>query len=177
MSTAEAYEMAEMYGGSSATRTSSIFAGAAILIIVLLIVCIAAYIINAIGIYKFLKMTEYNKPWMAWIPVAQVFAWIDTWDDESGYYTFNGMRIPSGICKWAPILVFVIGIIPLLSALSGIIGLVVRLVIYMPVMGSIFAELDNKDEHDVLLKAIVCAIIPIVFSCLMFKYSREFDAE
>lgn len=174
MSTSEAYSMTESYGGSSMAGLGGIFAGAMILIVVMVIVCIAAYVVNAIGIYKFLKITQYDKCWMAWVPIVQIYAWIDTWDDGSGYYTFIGKRIPSGICKWAPLLVYVISFVPILSAFSGIIGVIVRLLIYAPIMGSIFAELDNKDEHDVIIKAVVCAIIPIIFSCLMFKYEKDF---
>ena len=66
MSTSEAYSMTESYGGSSMSGLGGIFAGAMILTVVMVIVCIIAYVVNAIGIYKFLKMTQYDKCWCAY---------------------------------------------------------------------------------------------------------------
>lgn len=139
-----------------ATVSIAIIVIALIAFVVGMLITLATYVLQALAIMRMSKKLYIERPWLAWIPIAQSYALgrvAERCDERQG----------KDVKPWAKILLFAhIGYYVVYVVLSGISGLV-QLII--PVIGPALLSL--------LQTALTLAFTVLVYICV-WKAFREF---
>ena len=126
------------------TAAALAFVGA--YMVVVLVIAIACYVVFSLAHMKALKALGYDKPWMAWIPFANYYAYADSVTKGQDSVTlFGNVTIPVMVYKLWWIAIFVAPFIPVIGSLL----LTVITVIFLGnCYVKMYARLENTPEQD-----------------------------
>lgn len=132
---------------------------AGIFLFLLVVVGIGCYLLMAFGIQKMLKTLHYDKTWMAWIPLANLFAIAQVasrGQDEMKIFNFQLPTVVMGLW-W--IVYFVLGRIPHVGTL---LATACQVICLGTCFINIYAMLDGKSEEEEKAIGFVSGLIPII---------------
>lgn len=120
---------------------------------------------------KALKAVGYDKAWMAWIPLANMWALAEVaLDGDESMTLFGSLNIPAIAFKLWWVVGFVSSFIPMVG---GFLNLVLTVICLGTCYIKMYAKLDGRDEKDVQALGYVSGFFPIiaVFKFLFGKYN------
>ena len=89
-------------------------------------VCVALYIFQALGLYTIAMRRGINHPWLAWLPVANLWI-LGSIADQYRYVVMGQIRNRRKVLIGLMIAVFVMGLVFAGSCLASIIGILMKL--------------------------------------------------
>ncbi|MBE5824218.1 MAG: hypothetical protein E7305_05905 [Butyrivibrio sp.] len=134
-------------------------------IVVALIICLVVYLVDAIGIYKYLKARNYSNAWFGFIPFLNTFGKVDATYGNVDKIKVFGVALPAIVVKLYPVILVVFSAITSrISAIASICSLIVT-VLTVAVGTVVFKDVMERIEKPVSTGfAVFANIITIVGS-------------
>lgn len=140
-------------------------------LIFILVIGVVCWVLYGISHMKALKAVGYDKAWMAWIPLANMWALAEVaLDGDESMTLFGSLNIPAIAFKLWWVVGFVSSFIPMVG---GFLNLVLTVICLGTCYIKMYAKLDGRDEKDVQALGYVSGFFPIiaVFKLLFGKYN------
>lgn len=129
-------------------------------IVVAMIVVIAYYIISSLAYMKMLRTFGYARPWMAWIPLANWFAFAEVAVGNAEQITlFGKVTIPVIFYKLWWVLMLICASIPLVGSF---LATVIRVVFLGNCFTKIYAKLEYTSEQEQQVIGYLSGLLPII---------------
>lgn len=115
-------------------------------LVIAVVILLGCYVVTSIAHMKALKALGYDKPWMAWIPFANYYAYADSVTNGQDTVTlFGNLSVPVMVYKFWWIAIFVAPLIPVIGSLL----LTVIIVVFLGnCYTKMYARLENTPEQD-----------------------------
>lgn len=114
--------------------------------VVVLVIVLAYYVVASLAHMKALKTLGYDKPWMAWIPFANYYAYAEAASDrQENVNLFGNLSVPSIVYKLWWIAWIVVSFIP---AVGTILAYAVKIIFLGNCYVKMYAKLENTPEQD-----------------------------
>lgn len=140
------------------TAAALAFVGA--YMVVVLVIAIACYVVFSLAHMKALKALGYDKPWMAWIPFANYYAYADSVTQGQDSVTlFGNVTIPVMVYKLWWIASFVAPFIPVIGTL---LSTVITVIFLGNCYVKMYARLENTPEQDQQVIGYLSGFIAII---------------
>ena len=116
-------------------------------LIFILVIGVVCWVLYGISHMKALKAVGYDKAWMAWIPLANMWALAEVaLDGDESMTLFGSLNIPAIAFKLWWVVGFVSSFIPMVG---GFLNLVLTVICLGTCYIKMYAKLDGRDEKDV----------------------------
>lgn len=134
--------------------------------------CIALYIFQALGLYTIAMRRGINYPWLAWLPVANLWI-LGSIADQYRYVCMGQIRNRRKILVGLMIAVFVMGLVFAGSCFASIIGLLMKL----PGSLSLTPQelLNGSMGSFVLIIAVAAVVWALDLAVKVFQYISLYD--
>lgn len=162
------YSSYSNYGSTSGL--GALFAGMGVLLFVLVAVSIAAYVWTALEYSKVLKALGYKNPWMAWIPLANMYALADVIRGDDTETVVWGKSVPAMLFNFWWAISMVCCFIP---GIGTVLYTVLRVVCLGNCFAYIYAAVEGKEVDEVKGIAIASGFIPIIALIKFTQYKFE----
>ncbi len=134
--------------------------------VVIFIVLVALYLLDAIATFKYLKVRGYENAWMAFIPILNTYASVDSTYGNVDTIKVLGIQLPAIVVKLYPLVISVVsGVctrIPkvggALTTILSVISIVLAVVVFIDMMERINTEVSVGFA---VLANIIAIIAPI----------------
>lgn len=150
--------------------SAAVLAALGIYLVFVLVIALVCYVLYALSHMKALKALGYDKPWMAWIPLANYWALADAaLDGEDSIQLFGSLSIPAIAFKLWWLIAIVVSFVP---AVGGFLNFILMIICLGTCYIKMYARLDGRDEKEVQALGYVSGFLPIiaVFKFLTGKY-------
>ena len=118
------------------------------------------YVIYGISHSKALKALGYDKPWMAWIPLANCWALAEVaLDGEEEMKFFDSISVPAMAFKLWWLIAYAVSIVP---GVGAILNLAMRVICLGTCYIKVYARLDGKSEAETQVLGYVSGFLPII---------------
>lgn len=141
--------------------------------VVVLVIAIACYVVFSLAHMKALKALGYDKPWMAWIPFANYYAYADSvTQGQESVTLFGNVTIPVMVYKLWWIASFVAPFIPVIGTL---LSTVITVIFLGNCYVKMYARLENTPEQDQQVIGYLSGFLAIiaVVKFLVGKYDTK----
>ena len=153
-----------------------IAAMAGVFIVVMLIV-LALYLIGAIARYRYLKIRSYENAWMAFIPIANIWAIVEATYGRREKVNIYGWDAPIIVLKLWPIvsyaLAIIINVIPVLGRVLSLVLYVLNIAVMAMIFRDMMEVLDRPQE---MVTAVIAVIFHIVSDIMILGATGKFRA-
>ena len=118
------------------------------------------YVLYGVSHMKALKALGYDKPWMAWIPLANYWALAEVvLDDEENVNLLGSFNVSAKVFKLWWLIAYAIAFVP---GVGSLLNLVLHVVCLGTCYIKIYARLDGRDEGEMQVLGYVSGFFPIV---------------
>ena len=141
--------------------------------VVVLVIALAYYVVASLAHMKALKALGYDKPWMAWIPFANYYAYADSvTQGQESVTLFGNVTIPVMVYKLWWIASFVAPFIPVIGTL---LSTVITVIFLGNCYVKMYARLENTPEQDQQVIGYLSGFLAIiaVVKFLVGKYDTK----
>ncbi|MCM1113742.1 MAG: hypothetical protein NC399_10870 [Muribaculum sp.] len=128
------------------------------------------YVFYGISHAKALKALGYDRPWMAWIPFAQYWAFAEVaLDGKESINLFDSFDVPATLFKLWWLIVYCVSFVP---GVGAVLSIAVRVICLGTCYIKVYARLDGKTEAETQALGYVSGFFPIIaaFKFLMGHY-------
>lgn len=157
---------------------------------IVFLVLAGIYVLNSIGLYRMAKKVGNDKPWLAWIPFANMWLMFTLPDSEYRVLAINKVIADRSNAFWIFMAIqygtsivismlsafpFIGWIFALLSPFVGVATMLVYIFMMFPVYKSLYAMfLPESSAQNYAIASIICAyLVPIVPPILMLIVSGK----
>ena len=141
----------------------------------LLVVMLLLFILDAVARYRYLKVRGYDKCWMAFVPLANMWATVEATYGDQEKINIYGWRAPAIVLKlWAVSLFFLLliaGRIPVIGRLIAlavwVANIAVFIQVYRDMMERLYCEQSVGDS-------VIAVLIHFVSSFKIMGASRRY---
>ena len=114
--------------------------------VVVVVIALAYYVVASLAHMKALKALGYDKPWMAWIPFANYYAYAEVAaGGQENVNLFSNLSVPAMVYKLWWIAMIVASFIPVIG---NILTIVLRVLFLGNSYVKMYARLENTPEQD-----------------------------
>ncbi len=156
---------------------SVIIAAMAGVFIVVMLIVLALYLIGAIARYRYLKIRSYENAWMAFIPIANIWAIVEATYGRREKVNIYGWDAPIIVLKLWPIvsyaLAIIINVIPVLGSVLSLILYVLNIAVMAMIFRDMMEVLDRPQE---MVTAVIAVIFHIVSDIMILGATGKFRA-
>jgi hypothetical protein len=124
------------------------------------LIFIAAYVVTSFGYYKALKRLGYQNAWLAWIPIANLYALADVAaNGEESINVIGTLEVPAMVYKlwWLAMLVFYF-----VPVIGWLLTIIFRIIFLGDVFMRLFARIDNVTRQEEQVLGYIAGFIPFV---------------
>ncbi len=144
---------------------------------ILMVVILGVFIFDAFARYKYLKVLGYERSWLAFIPIANIFATVEATYGKQEKINIYGWKAPAIILKlWGvavAVAILVLGRIPFLGRLivlaMQIVNIAVIVQLYRDMMERLYCPQD-------VAESVIAVIIRFVSSIKVISTAKKYDA-
>lgn len=132
------------------------FWGSAMLVFVAIMVVV--YVVQALATQRALRILGYDKPWLAWIPLGNLFALAEVTGDDVAVLWF-GIQVPMKAFRFWWLANFVCTLIPIVG---GLLSLLITVMCLTWTYSRVYSALDGVPYENEMLIAVLSAFIGII---------------
>ena len=140
------------------------------------LICVALYLIAAFARYRYLGIRSYDKTWMAFIPIANIWAVVEATYGKQEKINIYGWDAPAVVLKLWPIVTYVlaivINVIPILGNALSILLTVLNVAVYVMIFRDMMENLENPQET---VLSVIAVIFRIVSDIMILSTTGKFD--
>lgn len=143
-------------------------------IVVVVVIAIAYYVVSSLAHMKALKALNYERPWMAWIPLANYYAYADvTANRQESVPIFLGrLNVPAMLYKFWWAIMIVVSFIP---EIGSLLVWVLQTIFLGSCYIKMYAALEHDTEQSQQVVGYISGLIPVVavVKFLAGKYDKK----
>ncbi len=106
-----------------------------------------------------LKALNYDKPWMAWIPFANYWAFAEVASGGQSQMKVLNMEVPTILMELWWLIMLVLMRVP---HIGGVLGRVLQVICLGTCFIKIYAMMDGKSENEVAALGYISGLLPII---------------
>lgn len=128
------------------------------------IVGIIAYAIESMAHMKALKYLGYDKPWIAWIPLANYYGFADAVSyGQENVMMFGRFQIPAWLFKfWWVAKIVIAACNPNHHLLQTILSTALNIIFLGSIYAKMYAVLENRTERDTQIIGRISGFMPLI---------------
>ena len=131
--------------------------------LVLGIIASIVYLINAFAQYRYLRIRNYEHPWMAFIPIADCYALVEATYGRVDEINVLGFRLPAAIVKFYPLVcsfaTIVLSVIPLIGTAGATLVFVAQVALGVMILQDVMLRLGKEISTGLAVFARIIAIV------------------
>ena len=140
------------------------------------IIAIALYLVASFARYRYLRIRSYERAWMAFIPIANVWALVEATYGRRERINIYGWNASSTVLKLWPmvtyILALVINVIPIIGGILSILLTVLNIAVLVMIFKDMMETLEKPQENVV---AVLAVIFHIVSDIMIISATGSFE--
>jgi nitrate reductase gamma subunit len=144
--------------------------------VVLSVIALALFLIGCIARYKYLKIRSYENAWLAFIPIANIWAIVEATYGSREKINIYGWDAPAIVLKLWPIvsyaLALVINIIPMIGSILSMLLYVLNIAVMVMIFRDVMEQMDKPQE---MVTGVIAVIFRIVAHIMMISASSRFQ--
>ncbi|MBQ9863247.1 MAG: hypothetical protein IJM28_04990 [Lachnospiraceae bacterium] len=156
---------------------SAIFGGVALIVgVIVIAIGLAFYVWCSFITYRTLQSMNYDKAWMAWIPMVKNYALADVTKDEGeNTRVLGAFEVPNWLYQWAWVIPLVLNIpgVKLPGFLEWAVSVAFAVIFLGTCYAKIFAWHDGVSEDDKRGIGIASGIFEIIAVIIMTGWKKE----
>ncbi len=145
---------------------------------ILMIIILALFLLDAFARYKYLKVRGYDKCWMAFVPLANMWATVDATYGKTDKINIYGWQAPAIILKlWAVVLFLVLviaGRIPVIGSLICFAMEIANIAVFIQIYRDMMERLYSPQEG---AEVILAVIIHFISSIKILGAAKKYDQD
>ena len=127
------------------------------------IIGIALYLVASFARYRYLRIRSYERAWMAFIPIANIWALAEATYGRKERINIYGWDAPAIVLKLWPmaayVLALVINVIPVIGGVLSILLTVLNIAVLVMIFKDMMEILEKPQENVVAVLAVVFHIV------------------
>lgn len=140
------------------------------------VICLILYLVASYARYRYLKVRSYEKAWMAFIPIANIWALVEATYGNRERVIIYGWDAPAIVLKLWPMVTYVLALIINMIPPIGNILSILLYVLNVAVLVMIFKDMmENLEKPQDNVIAVVAVIFHIVSDIMIISASGSFD--
>ena len=140
------------------------------------VIALALYLVASFARYRYLKIRSYEMAWMAFIPIANIWALVEATYGRRERINLYGWDAPSTVLKLWPIVTYVlaivINVIPLIGNILSILLSVLNIAVLVMIFKDMMEILEKPQENVV---AVLAVIFHIVSDIMVISAAGSFE--
>ena len=141
-----------------------------------MIIMLLMFLLDAVARYKYLKVRGYDKCWMAFVPLANMWATVEATYGEQEKINIYGWKAPAVALKlWAVALFFmllIVGRIPVIGRLLCLAVEIANIMVFIQVCRDMMERLYSEESVG---DAVIAILIHFVSSFKIMGAARKYD--
>ncbi len=139
------------------------------------VIGIALYLVAAYARYRYLRIRNYDNAWMAFVPIANIWAVVEATYGKQDRITIYGWDAPALVLKLWPIVTYVlalvINVIPLIGSVLSIILSVLNIAVLAMIFKDMMEQLENPQDT---VMAVIAVIFHIISDIMIISAAGKF---
>ncbi len=140
------------------------------------VICLAFYLIAAFARYRYLRIRSYDKAWMAFIPIANIWAVVEATYGKQEKINIYGWDAPAIVLKLWPMVIYVlaivINVIPVLGNALSVLLRVLNIAVFVMIFRDMMENLENPQDTVI---SIIAVIIHLVGDIMILSITGRFN--
>ncbi len=137
---------------------------------------VAFYLVAAFARYRYLSIRSYDKAWMAFIPIANIWAVVEATYGKQEKINIYGWDAPAVVLKLWPMVIYVlaivINVIPILGNALSILLSVLNIAVFVMIFRDMMENLETPQD---IFISVVAVIIHIVGDIMILSTTGKFN--
>ncbi len=143
---------------------------------VLSVIAMVFFIIGCVARYKYLRIRSYENAWMAFIPIANVWAMVEATYGKRERINFYGWDAPATVLKLWPIVIYILALIANVIPVIGNILSMLLYILNIAVMVMIFRDvMEQLDRPQDMVAGVIFVFFRIIAHILMISAEGNFQ--
>ena len=140
------------------------------------IVSLALYFVAAFARYRYLRIRSYENAWMAFIPIANIWALVEATYGKRERINIYGWDAPAIVLKLWPMVTYVLAlVINVIPVIGNILSLALS-VLNIAVLVMIFRDMmENLEKPQEAVIAVIAVIVHIVSDIMILSATGDFE--
>ena len=137
---------------------------------------LALYLVASYARYRYLRIRSYERAWMAFIPIANIWALVEATYGRRERINIYGWDAPAMVLKLWPMVAYVIAaVISMIPVVGSIVSILIT-ILNIAVLVMIFKDMmENLEKPQDNVIAVVAVIFHIVSDIMIISASGSFD--
>ena len=142
------------------------------------VIGLALYLVASFARYKYLRIRSYENAWMAFIPIANIWALVEATYGKSDRINTYGWDAPAIVLKLWPMVTYVIAIvinvIPFIGNVLSLLLSVLNIAVLVMIFKDMMEHLEKPQET---VMAVIAVIFRIVSDIMIISACGSFEPE
>ena len=142
------------------------------------VIGLALYLVASFARYKYLRIRSYENAWMAFIPIANIWALVEATYGKSDRINIYGWDAPAIVLKLWPMVTYVIAIvinvIPFIGNVLSLLLSVLNIAVLVMIFKDMMEHLEKPQET---VMAVIAVIFRIVSDIMIISACGSFEPE
>ena len=140
------------------------------------IVSLALYLVAAFARYRYLRIRSYENAWMAFIPIANIWALVEATYGKRERINIYGWDAPAIVLKLWPMVTYVLAlVINVIPVIGNILSLALS-ILNIAVLVMIFRDMmENLEKPQEAVIAVIAVIVHIVSDIMILSATGDFE--
>lgn len=143
---------------------------------VVAVIGIVLYLIGAIARYRYLRIRSYENAWLAFIPLANIYAVVEATYGRKERINIYGWDAPAVVLKLWPIVTYalalVINIIPAIGSILSLLLCILNIAVLAMIFRDVMEQLDRPQET---VTAVIVVIFHIIADIMILIETGKFS--
>ena len=139
-------------------------------------IALALFLVGCVARYKYLKIRSYENAWLAFIPVANIWAIVEATYGNREKINIYGWDAPAIVLRLWPIVTYalalVINIIPLIGNILSILLYVLNIAVTVMIFRDVMEQMERPQE---MVTGVIAVIFRIVAHIMMLSAASRFQ--
>ncbi|MCR5650305.1 MAG: hypothetical protein K6F86_03920 [Lachnospiraceae bacterium] len=140
------------------------------------LIALALYLVASFARYRYLRIRSYENAWMAFIPIANIWAIVEATYGKSERINIYGWDAPAVVLKLWPMVAYVIAIvINVIPFIGNALSLLLS-ILNIAVLAMIFKDMmEHLEKPQDTVTAVIAVIIRIVSDIMILSACGSFE--
>ncbi len=139
------------------------------------VIALALFLVGCVARYKYLKIRSYENAWLAFIPIANIWAIVEATYGNREKINIYGWDAPAIVLRLWPIVTYalalVINIIPLIGNILSILLYVLNIAVTVMIFRDVMEHMERPQE---MVTGVIAVIFRIAAHIMMISAASKY---